>query len=376
MTRFVLFDGAPTIEQCYSSLGTNAAPAGAWHTFTVELSPSPPPHQSTSRSSPFTPEIAAQGLGTPPAAKNKRRRSSPGSQQNPWDVTTSQFDDADEPHEVGVPPKEAAAVPSSDDEPDSLEMERRKVRRRSSSSPEVEPEQEDEDDGTSRISFMMPPPTQTRSRYSSVYRMQQSQPAFQPPHDVSFPFPPPAPLPDVSRAMTSYTADDSYDATYADGASLGAPPHFGWKVYNLSALDQLRKRLAKAKGASTKVSVLAAVNSFERRETRAGFVAEVTLIDDSGQHVKLVLWKAAGVEIAKVIRPGDIVYVESVTLKEYNNALQLTFSDRDSQLGICWRTHILDEDDELYRFHVGWRESIAEAEEVLKQAEWFARRMG
>lgn len=31
--------------------------------------------------------------------------------------------------------------------------------------------------------------------------------------------------------------------------------------------------------------------------------------------------------------------------------MQLSFSDRDSQLGICWRSHVLDEDDYRYRFH-------------------------
>ncbi|GAA6056411.1 hypothetical protein JCM3770_000689 [Rhodotorula araucariae] len=372
MTRFVLFEGAPTVQQCYSSLDANAPPAGVWHAFTVELSPSPPLHQPTSRAPSSSLEAAWQGSATPPPAKKKRRRASPTPQQNPWDVTTSQFDDADEPPEAGVPSETADVIPSTQDDADSLEMARRKMRRCSSSSPEL---QQDED-GASRTSFMMPPPTQTRSRYSAVYRMQQAQPAFQPQHEVSLPFPPTAPLPDVSRALTSYTTDDSYDATYADGISLGVPPHFGWKVYNLTRLDQLRRRLAKANRAPPKISVLAAVNSYEQRETRAGIVTEVTLIDDSGQHAKLVLWKAAGVEIAEVIRRGDIVYVESVALKEYNHALQLTFSDRDSQLGICWRTHVLDEDDEVYRFHVGWRESLVEAEEVLKQAEWFAQRLG
>jgi len=65
-----------------------------------------------------------------------------------------------------------------------------------------------------------------------------------------------------------------------------------------------------------------------------------------------------------------------VTVKEYQGAMQLSFSDRDSQLGICWRSHVLDEDDYRYRFHEEWRRHHVEAEEVLKQAEWFARRFG
>jgi len=256
---------------------------------------------------------------------------------------------------------------------------------------------------------MIPPPTQKRSRYSAVFRAQHSQPVLQPPHDdVSFAFAPSAPLFDVSRADTTveYTADDSYDATDAEGASLGAPPHFPWKVYDLTPLNQLRKKLVNAstRGAPPpKVSVLAAVNSFEQRDTAKSKLTEVTLIDDSGQHAKLAIWGAAGVEIGKVIQRADIVYVESaslspslsdaplrpaadavlalssradVALKEYGGALQLSFSDRDSQLGICWRTHAVDADDWAYRFHEGWRESLVEADEVLKQADWFSRRFG
>ncbi|GAA5894211.1 hypothetical protein JCM8208_002378 [Rhodotorula glutinis] len=379
MRRLVLFEGAPTIEQCYSSLDLDPQPTASWDTVAVDFSPPSDSHQPTLRS----PRPASPAGQAPrPATQRptvKPEPSSPPVGGNPWDVTASQFQDAVE----GSPLQAGRVGAAPVDEPDSLEMSRRRTRRRSSSSPEVErSEQEDEGEGISRTSFMMPPPTQARSRYSAVFRAQHSQPVLQPPHDdVSFAFPPSAPFLDVSRADTTanYTADDSYDATFAEGASLGAPPHFAWKVYDLSPLNQLRKKLLQAstRGAPPpKVSVLAAVNSFEQRDTVKSKLTEVTLIDNSGQHAKLAIWGAAGVEIAKVIQRADIVYVENVALKEYGGALQLSFSDRDSQLGICWRTHAVDDDDWAYRFHEGWRDSLVEADEVLKQADWFSRRFG
>ncbi|KPV75915.1 uncharacterized protein RHOBADRAFT_52927 [Rhodotorula graminis WP1] len=375
MRRLVLFEGAPTIEQCYSSLDLDHQPDTSWHIVTLDFSP---PHQPTLGA----PRPASPASPAPrPAAQQptiKPEATAPSAGGNPWDVTASQFQDAVE----GSPVQDARAGAEPEEQPDSLELSRRRTRRRSSSSPEVErSEQEDEGEGVSRTSFMMPPPTQARSRYSAVFRAQHSQPVLQPPHDdVSFAFPPSAAFLDVSRDTTvNYTADDSYDPTYAEGASLGAPPHFAWKVYDLTALNQLRKKLVQAsvRGApSSKVSVLAAVNSFEQRDTAKSKLTEVTLIDDSGQHVKLAIWGAAGVEIGKVIQRADIIYVENVALKEYGGALQLSFSDRDSQLGICWRTHAVDVDDWAYRFHEGWRESLVEADEVLKQADWFSRRFG
>lgn len=341
MVRLVLFEGAPSVAQCYSSLDSATTATGSWDTFTVELSPPPSPHQSTPTSPPRHSFKDAAPASQPPA---KRRRPSPVLDGNPWDVTGSQFQDADESGAAPSRPANAA-VSSSDSEPDSLEVARRRARRRSSSSPEIQAlKQEDEDEGASKISalhlpldhgktqltahtqtgFMMPPPTQSRAGHSAVFRAEQSQPAVQPPHDVSFPSPPSAPLPDVSRNISDYTADDSYDATYADGVSLGAPPHLPWKVYHLTPLNELRKKLLNARGAPPpRVSVLATVNSFEQRDTANGkALTEVTLIDDSGQHAKLVLWGAAGIEIAKFIRRADIIYVDSAPSPLPNSILR------------------------------------------------------
>ncbi|GJN88555.1 hypothetical protein Rhopal_001521-T1 [Rhodotorula paludigena] len=225
------------------------------------------------------------------------------------------------------------------------------------------------------MSYMMPPPTQTR-RYSEVHHpLQQSAPTAQPPHDVSFPFPPTAPLPDISHVTSAYTTDDSYAATgMAGDVSIGAPPFFGWQVYNIVPLNQLRKKLAKnSKGPPPKASVLAAVLSWEQQETSKGLITQVVLMDDTSQSVTLVLWKAAGVEITKAIRRGDIIYAEALKVSEFNKVLQLTFNERDSTLGICWRTYVDDPDDEAYRFHHAWRGQMPQVDAVLKQAEWFAK---
>jgi hypothetical protein len=56
--------------------------------------------------------------------------------------------------------------------------------------------------------------------------------------------------------------------------------------------------------------------------------------------------------------------------------MQLTYNESSSKLGICWRTHLLDEGDDLYQWHEGWRESMKDANEVLEQRDFYQEFLG
>ncbi|BGO89616.1 hypothetical protein JCM10020v2_001248 [Rhodotorula toruloides] len=218
------------------------------------------------------------------------------------------------------------------------------------------------------MSVMLPPLTQRRRR-STLF------PPTQTANDITTStLPPTAPLPDITAASTNCYGDDSYAATQSiGGISLGPPPQFSWHVHQLVPLDQLRGRLANQKKRYAKFSVLTCVLTFDKRDTKAGSLTEVVLVDSTGQTATLVLWKESGDEIARAIQRGDVIFVENLAIKEYNGKIQLSFSDRESQLGICWRTHITEDADYDYRFPEAWRHDIPQANAVLREAEWFRR---
>ncbi|BGP22825.1 hypothetical protein JCM10295v2_001716 [Rhodotorula toruloides] len=213
---------------------------------------------------------------------------------------------------------------------------------------------------------MLPPPTQRR-RQSMLFPPTQSARDL-----TTSTFPPTAPLADITGTSTDFYGDTSYDAT-PGGISLGPPPQFSWHLYQLVPLDQLRGRLANQKKRYPKVSVLACVLTFEKRDTKVGSLTEVVLVDSTGQTATLVLWEEAGDEIARVIQRGDVVFAENLPIKEYNGKIQLSFSERESQLGVCWRAHITDDADYAYRFPEAWRHDIPQVNAVLREAEWFRR---
>ena len=159
MRRLVLFEGAPSAAQCYSSLDLDLQPAASWHTLAIDLTLPASPHQPTPSSPPPRPPASA---APPPTARQptiKPEPSSPAVGGNPWDVTASQFHHAVE----GSPVQDERATAAREEEPDSLELSRRRTRRRSSSSPELErSEQEDEGEGVSRTSASAPPASTLR----------------------------------------------------------------------------------------------------------------------------------------------------------------------------------------------------------------------
>ncbi|KAL7342443.1 DNA-Apurinic or apyrimidinic site lyase [Rhodotorula toruloides] len=360
MPRWIAFDGAPTVKLLLETVDATSSPCSAWQTFTFRLAPPSSP-RSTSKG-----VRAGQDEGRRGTADDGRTGGQQGAGEpaQVWDVTSSQFADAD----ISRRGDEAEAVPPSETDEDTLLRVRKRPRRRSTPSQEssepVKEEARDDFEGESRMSVMLPPLTQRRRR-STLF------PPTQTANDITTStLPPTAPLPDITAASTNCYGDDSYAATQSiGGISLGPPPQFSWHVHQLVPLDQLRGRLANQKKRYAKFSVLTCVLTFDKRDTKAGSLTEVVLVDSTGQTATLVLWKESGDEIARAIQRGDVIFVENLAIKEYNGKIQLSFSDRESQLGICWRTHITEDADYDYRFPEAWRHDIPQANAVLREAD-------
>ncbi|BGP06057.1 hypothetical protein JCM10049v2_001876 [Rhodotorula toruloides] len=364
MPRWIVFDGAPAVKLLLETVDAPSLPASGWQTFTFRLAPPSSPRSTSKgvRVGQVAERHGTAGNGSVGGLKGA------GEAAQVWNVTSSQFADAD----VSRRGEEAQAVPSSELDEDTFLRVRKRPRRRSTPSQEssepVKEEARDDFEGESRMSVMLPPPTQRRRR-STLF------PPSQTANDITTStFPPTAPLPDITAASTDFYGDDSYAATQSiGGISLGPPPQFSWHVHQLVPLDQLRGRLANQKKRYAKFSVLACVLTFDKRDTKVGSLTEVVLVDSTGQTATLVLWKESGDEIARVIQRGDVIFVENLAIKEYNGKIQLSFSDRESQLGTCWRTHITNDADYDYRFPEAWRHDIPQANAVLREAEWFRR---
>lgn len=148
MPRWIIFDGAPAVKLLLETASQDAPPRSAWQTFSFRLAPPSSP-RSTSRNE-HDEELAGGRRTTRARAGDGTGRADEPAQV--WDVTTSQFADAD----LSRQREEADVVRSSDTDEDTLARLRKRPRRRSTPSPEpseeVKEEAQDEYEGESRMS--------------------------------------------------------------------------------------------------------------------------------------------------------------------------------------------------------------------------------
>ncbi|GAA5885479.1 hypothetical protein JCM6882_009637 [Rhodosporidiobolus microsporus] len=366
MPRFILFDGAPTLAQCLHTEKLPANSRGRWRTFSVDL----PPTRSTSpHLARTTSDEEVKHDEEDEDASKQRRTGLTTSQDEEVEPRASQFADADTTGLFSAARK-PDIVPSSQPNEDEDDVDRPTKRaRRNEWHAEEENEDEDEANTTKNTSVFLPAPSQNLSRHLLHRRFQLSQAASllsqnnrsSRSHRLSH-------LAEVSNASTIFSDDGgtSFDATYAaEAASMGTPPNFAWKVHQLISIGQLRNRIGK------QVSILAAVVDYRASDEGSRAPSTVTLIDHSGQTAKLVLWKHVGRQVTEAIQTGDILFIGDVSVKEYDGKAQLNFNDWTSRVGISWRTSVFSEEDEAYRFHEGWTESVPEAKRVLEEAVFF-----
>ncbi|BGP13899.1 hypothetical protein JCM10213_002540 [Rhodosporidiobolus nylandii] len=372
MPRWVVFDGAPSVEQCLNTPKTSPTAPGTWRTLLVDL---PPPLSTTSskkRGPSLRPtesqyeDAEVSGVTERPIKRAKEAGTEPAASQFADADTTGLFSSS----------RRAELVPPS--QPEDGEMKQGCPGKRARREEELVKEEPEEGDETGRsTSLFLPAPSQPHKRHS-LYRQTQPSHSVLESQSRSFRFPPSA-VPEVSN-VTSVFAEEggTYDTTYAgDGTSIGAPPSFSWQLADITPLNQLRQYMGRnRRGEVIKTGVLASVIDTRAADPNARAPSTVSLMDRSGaQVVKLALWGDTGRQVLRVIQRGDVLFIGNVTVDQHNKQIQLKFSEYSSQLGICWRSYVEDDNDELYRFHEGWRAHIPQARRVLEEAEAFARFM-
>lgn len=148
MPRWIVFDGAPAVKLLVETANQAATPRSAWQTFCFRLAPPSSP-RSTSRNEHIGELAGKRGTSSDGAHERVGQVDEPAQL---WDVTTSQFADAD----LSRQRDEADAVPSSETDEDTLARLRKRPRRRSTPSPEpseeIKVEAHDEYEGESRMS--------------------------------------------------------------------------------------------------------------------------------------------------------------------------------------------------------------------------------
>ncbi|GAA5968320.1 hypothetical protein JCM11641_003809 [Rhodosporidiobolus odoratus] len=375
MPRYVVFTGAPTVQQCLKAATLPAAAHASWRTFSVPL----PSTRSTSprRSPPHPQAVNKQARASKKVVPDGKVKSE-GDSGDRAERTSSQFADADT---TGLfsSRKQVEVVPSSQPEGEDDVAEPPSKRQRREETPVKAESGDEQETERTRMSFLLPPPSQLSNKHISLRhsrRHSRSQPLFQPSQNLSFRFPPTAP--EISNVTTAFTDEGgTYDTTIGGGGgetSMGPPPRLDWQVHQLCHIDHLRKRLGKTRrGDVEKVSVLAAAIDYHAAEDGTKAPSTVSLMDHTGQRADLVLWQDLGRRVCEIIRRGDVLFVSDVVPKEYNGKLQLNFSESHSQIGICWRSNVFDEDDAQYRFHEGWSGHLPQAGAVLREAEFFRK---
>ncbi|GAA6020084.1 hypothetical protein JCM11491_006389 [Sporobolomyces phaffii] len=342
MTRFILFNGAPTVTQCVASQRRSLDPL-RWDTTVVDWS------QSC---------LNISAAPTRPASDSGR----------------SQFEDAPE-HEP---------APESEPDPTRDVAKRRKT---SHARPQHASVLLDGDGENSMCQsfFMFPPPSQPRptavrpldvgdatttSHNDSTFLRHDLASILlaSPPHaSVGRPPPSPSERSDASAASSSSSLE----------LSIGAPPALPWAIYDLTKLDQLRTRLAHAGAGgdsdSAVVSVLGVVVSVDVKETSRARLAEVVLGDETGGHGKVIAWGQEGDELNAALRVGDVVYFGIKLIKsKFSGALELRLIERTSRVGIAFRTRVFDAlADGVYRFDRAWGRELEQARAVLDIVDWW-----
>jgi hypothetical protein len=56
----------------------------------------------------------------------------------------------------------------------------------------------------------------------------------------------------------------------------------------------------------------------------------------------------------------------------YNYQLQVTAADSTSSLQVCWRSTLVTDEDDGYRFDETWRDLSEPAAAVLNVVDWYA----
>lgn len=324
MTRWIVFEGAPTIQEAFESLETSShgKPWGDWRTSTFRLG-FLPPEADEERAGPA--HGAEEGSAS---AVTEQSRAGPAGEEG--DLSSSSDERLEQ---VAATPSEEGNLSDDSDPRDLTDMyEMSQDLSRSSLGRHVKEEDDDSEFPfgagefrlgldmyrVSRLTWLieclladteiLPPPAQKRRRssrlqaYDATARDDQLDPSD----------------PTYSRFSTTYGEDDSYDYTsrsYAletgaggsGGGGIGGAPEFPFRKRDLVPLGEMHAR----KSTGQLVSVLACVWNMNHFDARGGGSGrhEWSLLDSSGQNLPLIIWDTDYGDEAERVRLGDIVFI-------------------------------------------------------------------
>ncbi|GAA5830348.1 hypothetical protein JCM11251_001318 [Rhodosporidiobolus azoricus] len=367
MPKFVVFEGAPTVQQCLEAVQLPAGSRGSWRTFPVGLSAprsTTPPPRKARRDEDSTGDRARKRLLLRTTVTQSE------AQEEDDDVKVSQFADADTTGLFSAA-RQAAVVPSSqpDGNDDHFERQTKRIRQEEQNLGEDGEEGGDDANGTTPASALLPPPSQVNPRLSRLIRRNRFSlaPSFASQNRTSRSNLP-LHLAEISNVSSTYTEEGAtYDSTMIGDVRLGPPPEFVFGVHQLIAVNQLRNHVGR------KAHVLACVLDYTAADEGSKAPSSVSLIDHSGQTTKLIAWKDTGRELLKQIRRGDVVYAGPVAVKEYQAKTQLTYDDRESCLYIYWRSMMFDVDELEFNWDEKWVEAevAPQAKRVFEEVNFF-----
>ncbi|TKA56161.1 hypothetical protein B0A53_01451 [Rhodotorula sp. CCFEE 5036] len=372
MTRWIVFEGAPTVREALDSLETpsDGKPWGEWRTSTFRLGFLPP--EDEVRAGP-TARGAQDGAASVVAEQS---RVDPAGEEG--DLSFSSDERVDQ---VAATPSEEGDLSDDPDPRDLTDMyempQDHDHGSPSQSSLGRHVKEEDEDTGfpSGADTERLPPPAQKRRRSSRVLQPDDAT-ARDDQLDPSDPT--------YSRFSTTYAEDDSYDYTsrsYAmetgaggsGGGGIGGAPEFPFRKRDLVPLSEMHARSSTGQ----LVSVLACVWNMNHYDARVGGSGrhEWSLLDSSGQNLPLIIWDGDYGDDAKRVRLGDIVFIGSVSIVPWQEKLQLKYRRKATRIHVCWRATLLDPEDRRHRFHRDWAKEIPEAAAVLQQVDYATTRL-
>ncbi|SCV67002.1 BQ2448_5648 [Microbotryum intermedium] len=194
-------------------------------------------------------------------------------------------------------------------------------------------------------SAVFPPPSQLPMGLTS-HETQRSRPHEQ--------------VQDVSTSLIS-SASTTTTTHVASQIDVGLPPTLHFSISSLAPFERFHSLLKNAlNNPIHRLSILCVVMDISGPRTVGprGEVAlwEWTTLDPlsaPSMPVKISLWEEVGSTLSHATRRGDVVLLTKMSLKLYQTNLQLSTA-RNTQLQVCWRSQLAQEDDLMFRFHEYW----------------------
>ncbi|KAG0143415.1 hypothetical protein CROQUDRAFT_66178 [Cronartium quercuum f. sp. fusiforme G11] len=158
-----------------------------------------------------------------------------------------------------------------------------------------------------------------------------------------------------SPTQVTQTLDDSRiqrdEETYSESLVYN-PPEWYFESQSCTPLDKLDNRRGALHNLLFHLNDIQPIRTIPLKKSRRGqttaSLAEFECMDDSGTTLKVTLWDDAAAELATACRPGDIIFLSSISLSTFRDHLQGSTTNT-TRAQICFRLRPFDLTDDTYR---------------------------